>query len=741
MSLDAGASLGHYEIVDAIGAGGMGEVYRARDTHLGRDVAIKVLPESMAGDPERLERFEREARLLAQLNHPNVATLHGVGEDGDTRFLVMELVNGEALAERIARGRLSVEEAVRLFVQIADGLEAAHEKGIIHRDLKPANVVVTPDGMVKILDFGLAKASTASGDVSAETSESPTVTKDTALGVVLGTAPYMSPEQARGKAVDKRTDIWAFGCCLYEALTGTRAFQGDGVPDTVARILEREPDLGRLPQPMRRLVQRCLEKEPRQRLRDIGDARYELENGGLTAAESSPPGSSKRSFLMAAAAVALGVAITFAALSGDEVAPSTDVTRFSVVLPPTERSRDFGLSGLAVSPDGSAFVYGGGGGSQHVLRRMDREEVEPIPGTRGRGPFFSPDGKWLGLWANGGDLVKVSLTTGASERICTPTSFYGADWGDDGWILYADGASGIWRVSAAGGEPEMVVEVSSGKTAFPELIDGDAFVFVHFDSDSASPAQPRLMVGSIGSGRIEPLELRGSQPRYLPSGHLALVDGGQLKAVGFDPETLRVSGPPVALLEELSDPAGGVAYYDLSDTGTLVYWNTAPTLRFGWVGRNGATQDTLRPRGSYDDLRLSPDGSAVAFMDRASEIDIWAYAFDRDTLTRLSHSPNTEETPAWSPDGSRVAYMAASPDGILSGGTHSVAFVPLTGAGAGRAAWETPNHAHVNDWLNDGGGAVLVNEHRAGDQTGTWRSSRSKETRARSTCWSRPFES
>ena len=368
MPLTSGTPLGQYEVVESVGAGGMGEVYRARDIKLGRDVAIKVLPEAFAQDRERLDRFEREARLLAQLNHANVATLHGLEEHDGQQFLVMELVEGETLAERIRKGPIPVDEAIPLFVQIAEGLEAAHEKGIIHRDLKPANIKVGPDGKVKILDFGLAKAFSEREDVSAETSESPTVTKGTALGAIMGTAAYMSPEQARGKPVDKRTDIWAFGCCLYEALTGRRAFDGDNATDVLAAVVREDPALGLLPDEVlthvRDLLRRCFSKNAIDRLRDIGEARILLR--GTDSGESAtghgaqvPAVRGTRVLVpLVAASLGFGLGAAFLSLGRDEASSPARVTRSTIQLPDDQRIPASALSPLAISPDGERVAYG-----------------------------------------------------------------------------------------------------------------------------------------------------------------------------------------------------------------------------------------------------------------------------------------------------------------------------------------------------------------------------------------------
>ena len=438
MALESGTRLGHYEILAPLGVGGMGEVYRARDTKLGRDVAIKVLHEAFSRDKERLARFEREARLLAQLNHTNIATLHGLEESDGQPFLVMELVEGETLAERIARGPIPLDEAIPLFIEIADGLEAAHEKGIIHRDLKPANVKISPDGKPKILDFGLAKAFAQEDDVSAEMSQSPTLTRGTALGVIMGTAAYMSPEQARGKKLDKRTDVWAFACCLYEALTGRKVFEAEDVSLTLAEVMKSEPQWETLPTDLPPLLlvflKRCLDKDPKHRLRDIGDVRLAME-GAFESGASQARTVSRPVGLVAAAALALSVITGFAVwrMSKSEPAPQP-VARFSLPLPSGVSLTGSGRHVVALSSDGTRLVYSAN--QQIYLRALDQTEAVPVRGTEGgaRNPFFSPDGEWVGFWVDG-ELRKVLIEGGAPVRLCEALRPLGASWGADDAIL------------------------------------------------------------------------------------------------------------------------------------------------------------------------------------------------------------------------------------------------------------------------------------------------------------------
>ena len=476
MVLESGSRLGHYEVLEPLGVGGMGEVYRARDTKLGRDVAIKVLPEAFSRDKERLARFEREARLLAQLNHANIATLHGLEESDGQPFLVMELVEGETLAERIARGPIPVDEAIPLFIEIADGLEAAHEKGIIHRDLKPANIKISPDGKPKILDFGLAKAFAQEGDVSVETSQSPTLTRGTALGVIMGTAAYMSPEQARGKKLDKRTDIWAFACCLCEALTGRKVFEAEDVSLTLAEVMKAEPQWDALPTdvPPSLLVflKRCFDKDPKHRLRDVGDVRLAME-GAFESGASQARAVSRPVGMAVVAALTLSAITGLAVWSLSKSDPTPrPVARFSLSLPPGISLTGTGRRVVAISSDGTRIASGAN--EQLYLRDLNQTEATPVRSTEGgaRSPFFSPDGEWVAFFA-GGQLNKVAIRGGAPVRLCEAQTPYGASWGADDRILFGQRGLGILRVSAGGGTPEVLVplggmaEVGHGPQVLP----------------------------------------------------------------------------------------------------------------------------------------------------------------------------------------------------------------------------------------------------------------------------------
>jgi serine/threonine-protein kinase len=556
VSLTSGTRLGAYEILAPIGAGGMGEVYQARDTKLGREVAIKVLPEAFSEDKERLARFEREARLLASLNHPNIATLHGLEESADTHYLVMELVPGETLGERIQRGLIPIDEALPLFTQIAEGLEAAHEKGVIHRDLKPGNIKVTPEGKVKVLDFGLAKAFAEEG-AATDLSQSPTMTREaTQAGVIMGTAAYMSPEQARGKTVDKRADIWAFGCCLYEALTGRKAFGGETVTDVFAAIVRAEPRWDALPPPtpqsIRRLLPRCLEKDPNRRLHDIADARIELETAP---AEPSPgvEGATPKKRLISLALAGLAVGAVIASFVVWNLRPSSPrpMGRLALTVPAGQRPIGHLWSSLAISPDGTHVVYKAreGDKEQLYLRPMDRLEAEPIPGTEGAvSPFFSPDGLWIGFFADG-QLKKVSIRGGAPQILCevavTDTSV--PRWGSNGRIFIGTDAE-ITQVSSNGGTPELVTAADSEKgeadLLLSDVLPGGKAILFSVWVGGQSWDELSIVVYSLETGERSVLIEGGTNARYVPTGHLVYVRSATLMAVPFDLARLEVTGPP-----------------------------------------------------------------------------------------------------------------------------------------------------------------------------------------------------
>jgi serine/threonine protein kinase/Tol biopolymer transport system component len=689
----------------------MGEVYRARDTKLNRDVALKILPHIFAQDSQRMARFEREAQVLASLNHSNIAQIHGLEETDGTKALVLELVEGETLAEQIARGPMPVDEALNIALQIAEGLEAAHEKGIIHRDLKPANIKITPEGHVKILDFGLAKALEGEIPVS-DLSHSPTITHAaTEAGVILGTASYMSPEQARGKPVDKRTDIWAFGCVLYEMLTGRKTFGGDAVEETVsdvlASVLAREPELGLLPSELpvstRSLLRRCLRKDPGERLHDIGDARIEIKEGleepllpeydsGTMRLPSFP---SRNPILTIAAAVAVGTMIGVLLLWSLMTAPTSRVVRTQIELKP-----GFALTGdkylgaptrtaLALSPDGKYLVYSAAPqGSetaetaQLYLRPLDRFESTPIPGTKGGTlPFFSPDGLWVGFVADN-KLRKVALSGGSPVPLCDLPeleapwgSLRDASWGTDNTIIFPRGSGGglLWKLSGFGGQLEAVIEGSRSvvehSLALSKILPGgkQALVTVRPYNTGVSAY---IEIVSLATGERKLLVEGGADARYVPTGHIVFARQGTLMAAPFDLASSELTGSPVPVLEgvmqALNAASGGettgASQFSMSVNGILAYVAGGifpdPVNRLVLLDRSGRRQSTTED-GNYSSPRFSPDDNRVAYTTRGIDRDVWVYNVVRGTETRVTHNLRANFL-NWTPNGRRIAFSAAS---------------------------------------------------------------------------------
>ena len=684
MALSPGARLGPYEIIGAIGAGGMGEVYRARDTRLGRDVAIKVLPDAFATDAERLARFRREAQVLASLNHPNIGHIYGL--EGDTiQALVLELIDGPTLADRIAQGPLPPAEAVPIARQVAEALEAAHEAGIIHRDLKPANIKVRDDGTVKVLDFGLAKA--AASDSAADPMNSPTLTaRATQLGTILGTAAYMSPEQAKGRATDKRGDIWAFGAVLYEMLTGRRAFEGEDVSETLASVLRQDIDLAALPsstpQVLRELIARCLERDPKRRLRDIGEARLQLETPAAVAGpRAAPPAAAagtptNRFGLVHAVAGVLLIALTVVAwLWWRAVSHSPPpVTRVSVTLPPDVSLRLIIHPVIAVSDDGSrmALVANRKGVDQLYVRPINEFEPRLIAGTDdASSPFFSPDGTWIAFFA-GGKLKKVPADGGPVITLAeNATDNRGGIWLDDDTIIYTPGpATPIYRVSAAGGTPTAASTIDEGKHErthrWPEMLPDGKTVLVTVgsvehpdDYDDATIEAIRLDTGV----RTTVLKA-GRTARYVSPGTLLFLRGKVLYAVPFDAGTLAVKGTPVPVIDGISgDVTTGSAHYAVGKNGTLAFVPGDPSggnRQLVWVDKQGKATPVDVETAHYGDPHVSPDGRrvAVAVVAGASVRDIYVIDTVVGTSSRLTFGGVDNRTPIWMHDGRRLVYIA-----------------------------------------------------------------------------------
>ena len=675
MSLPPGHRLAHYEIVEPIGKGGMGEVYRARDGKLGRDVAIKVLPEEFAENEERLARFKREAKVLASLNHPNIASIYGLEQSDETHYLVLELVPGETLAERISRGPIPLEEVLDIATQMAEALEEAHEHGIVHRDLKPANVKQTEDGKIKVLDYGLAKVFQEETP-EADSSMSPTLTRDvTRVGVILGTAAYMSPEQACGKPVDRRTDIWAFGAVLFEMLTGTKPFPGDDISQTLARVIDREPDWSALPATvppsLATYLRRCLQKDPRQRVQAIGDVRLALEGAFETTATQqgavSQPVGWRPSMGMAATAVLLfSIAAGVAVWSVVHREPTPrPVIRFSLPLPPGETLTAAGRHAVALSSDGTRLVYSAN--NQLYLRAMDQMETTPVRGTEGgaRSPFFSPDGEWVGFYAGGGQLKKVAVSGGAPVTLCDAQSPLGARWGADDTIVFGQRGAGILQVSADGGTPEVLIPLTGTEGFGPQVLPGEKAVLFTLLHEGRNWDDAQIVVHSFETGERKVLVEGGRDARYVPTGHLVYVLDGTLLAVPFDVDALEVMGGPIPMAEGVMTAGlrSGAAHFGVSDTGALVYVTADPGDRtLVWVDRDGREETLAAEPRAYQYPRISPDGGRLAVDVRDQEQDIWIWDFARETLTRLTFAPGLDSYPVWTPDGRQVAF-ASNRDG------------------------------------------------------------------------------
>jgi serine/threonine protein kinase/Tol biopolymer transport system component len=674
-----GQQIGTYKVVSLLGAGGMGEVYRARDTKLGRDVAIKVLPAKFTADPDRSSRFEREARMLATLNHPHIGAIYGFENAGLISALVLELVEGPTLADRVAKGPLPPAEALSIARDVAEALEAAHEKGIIHRDLKPANIKITPDGLVKVLDFGLAKAA---GDGSApDLSQSPTVTIGrTRDGLMVGTAAYMSPEQARGNPVDKRTDIWAFGCVLYEMLTGHVPFPGDTISDIIVSVLERDPDWHELPANVspgiRQLLVHCLEKEARRRLRDIGDARLELDEGlADRLSETTEPAVPRpRTHRLTAAAALVGLALgalvawtTPWRLSQVTSAPAR-VARFNIPLPPDTVITPTLNRQETISPDGRLIVFAGVRAGQRMLyaRRVDELDARPIEGTAGgNAPFFSPDGQWLGFGLAGrGVIMKVALSGGAPVPVTKFNGLMGVSWGPDDNIVYAD--IGLWQVPASGGTPTRLLEpdTTRGERFYRAplfLPGGKAVLFGVSMEGMESYDDARIVVLNLETGEKKILIEGGMNPHYSPSGHLVYARSGSLLAVPFDLANLKVAGQPFPVARGVFMSVNtGFAEFDMASDGTLIY---VPGAVEGgertpvWVDRQGRSSPLPLPERSYLHPRISPNERQIALEVEGATHDLYTYDLARGTFTKVTFDGHSH-WPLWTPNGDRLTFRS-----------------------------------------------------------------------------------
>jgi serine/threonine protein kinase/Tol biopolymer transport system component len=668
-----GLTLGHYKIGELLGAGGMGEVYRARDTRLDRDIAIKVLPTGLAADADRIARFQREAKVLASLNHPNIASLYGFEESDGTHFLVMELVEGETLAQRIARAPIAPVEALSIGSQIAEACEAAHEKGVIHRDLKPANIKITPEGKVKVLDFGLAKALEGAPS-SVVMANSPTISiAATNAGVILGTTAYMSPEQAKGLEASPRSDIFSFGCVLYEMHTGRQAFTGETVAEVIAHVIAREPDLAMLPANLNprvpELLRRCLEKDPRRRWHAVADTRVEIDEiltdprGVVLEAHLIAPRKPlwKRA-IPAVAGLLAGAVLAGAATWRLKPDPPTSVLQFRFPLPENQAFSNSGRHLLTVAADGSSFVYAASG--RLYLKKRDDFSSTPIPGSDvpmggPMDPTFSPDGLSIAFYSDGDKTIKrTSLEGGTPVTICHASGVFGISWGSDNHLLFGEQGKGVMRVSADGGKADTIVAVEKNEEARnPQLLPGGSVLFTVVMGDKTN-----VVAQKPGSDDRKILVEGGTDARYLPIGQLVFAQGGDVLSVPFDVGRLERTDGPTPLSETVyTGGAQGIAQLAFSDSGTLVYVTKASPLRtVALVNREGKATPIALPPGEYETPRLSPNGKQLVLSVIADgERNIYVYDLVAKTSPRrLTFDGTNNRFPIWSADGKSIVFQS-----------------------------------------------------------------------------------
>ncbi|HEV2288263.1 MAG TPA: protein kinase [Candidatus Acidoferrales bacterium] len=724
--LNSGTKLGPYEIQTPLGAGGMGEVYRARDARLGRDVAIKVLPEAFARDAERMARFQREAQVLASLNHPNIAAIYGFEDSGATHALVMELVEGPTLGERIASGRkgsssggtradvkpasagratatqpirttpIAMDDALPIAKQIAEGLEYAHERGIVHRDLKPANIKITNSDAVKILDFGLAKA-LENDPAATDISTSPTISRmATQAGIILGTAAYMSPEQAKGKTVDRRADIWAFGCVLYEMLTGKMAFSGETVTDTLAAVIRAEPDWSLLPKDtpahVRVLLQRCMQKDAKQRLRDIGDARIAIDevlSGAAATVERQShaavkaPERGKQAWLpwvVAALCALVAMGLAGYLYFGREFDPGESTT-LDVALPEGVSILTRDAPSVALSPDGRQIVFMGAKGSatQLYLRSLNEPDAKPIAGTEnGASPFFSADGKWIGFFADG-KLKKIPAEGGTAQVLADASVQRGGSWAKDGTIIFSpEYTGGLLRLRESGGQPEELVapDTKKGERTYrwPDVLPNDKGVVftIGMQNSAASYDEAEIAVYSFETKQIRVLT-HGDMAVYSPNGYLLYYRTGVLFAAPFSESRMEITGDAVQLPEQVSgDPTSGAAYVAVATNGMMAYLSggsATSTRTVTITDRKGESHVLPLPPRGYSIPRFSPDGKRLAMV--VSDVtnfatngrgDVWIYDFGSGSMSRLTFD-GTDDYEAWSADGSKIYFDSSRGSG------------------------------------------------------------------------------
>jgi eukaryotic-like serine/threonine-protein kinase len=735
MPLTSGTRLGNYEVIGPLGAGGMGEVYRARDMKLGRSVAIKIVREGLA-DAERVARFEREAKVLASLNHHHIAALYGLEHADGRHLLVMELVEGETLADRLKRGAMPVEDTLRVALQIADALEAAHEKNIVHRDLKPANVKITPDEKVKVLDFGLAKAVETDGPNSS-TADSPTLSMMASqAGIILGTAAYMSPEQAKGFPADHRSDVFSFGVVLYEMLTGRQPFQGETAPDVLASVLVRDPELTKLPPDLNprltEIVKRCLEKSPKRRWQAMGDLRTEIET--VAAAPRLLPSATRveqrplwrRAIPVAVAAILSGAAVAAAAWMLRAPATASPVARFSVALPDNSVLTGAGRHSIAISADGTRIAFVANG--RIYQRSLSELETKPIPGTENfqsiTSPTFSPDGQSLAFYSQlDQSLKRIALTGGAAVSVSPIGNPYGISWDADGFVI-GQGPGGVKRVAASGGKPEQLVTVKDGELAHgPQMLPGGKHMLFTLASGAAADRweKAQIVVETLGTGARKTVLETGTDARYLPTGHLVYAMSGSLYAIGFDVNRLETTGGPVPVVEGVRRApvvATGAAHFATSSTGSLVFFPgsaAAGSAQYEIVlaDRKGQVEKPNVPGGPYATPRISPDGKRLVVVTHDGKEDsIWVYDMSgTSALRRLTYGGNSR-VPVWSPDSTRIAFQS---DREGNGG---VFVQPADSTGTIEQLTKAePGTIHVPEAWHPTAGVLLFTSLRSGDAT------------------------
>jgi eukaryotic-like serine/threonine-protein kinase len=714
-----GRTISHYEITARIGQGGMGVVYKALDARLNRAVAIKVISLAHEADGDRRRRFVLEAKAASALNHPNIVTVYDVDRADGMDFIVMEYVPGRTLEQRLGTRGLPLGDVLRCLAQVADALSAAHAAGIVHRDLKPANIIIGESGVVKLLDFGVAKLTEPAAVAAAPTATAAVV--PTLPGMVIGTPAYMSPEQARGAPVDQRTDVWAFGCVLYECLTGRRAFGGHSSADTLAKVLETEPDMTALPSStppaLRQLIGGCLRKDPKDRLRFIVPVLLELA-GQPTSASAAPTSAWK--IVSGCLAVAL-VAVVGAWMATRRMAApvaETPVAHLSMPFESSPQPRQWNWPMLAVSPDGNSLVYASAGadGTRRLsLRRINHDDAVVLAGTEGAAsPFFSADARWVAFFA-GGKLKKVSVPEGAVQTVSDLRSpsvvvAFGGAWGPGNTILFpavAFQGKGMMRVTASGGTPEPVTTLGPGELShrWPTLSpDGTVVVYTTSNSTGAGLEEPRIVAQSLVSGARETLAVDATYAKFAPDGrHLLLVRGGALTAVGFDPATLKVIGAPVPLMEGVAQASSGAAQFDMSRSLLAYLPGTAETRRLVWVDRQGNATPLGAPPRLYAHPRLSPDGNTVAVTITEPKNDIWLYDIPRGTLSRLTTAGRSNAYPIWTPDGKRITYVSSQ-----DGRPPNVFWKSADGTGAEERLVTSANIQVTESWLRNGKTLLFV---------------------------------